>query len=47
MPGWLHGGRLSWDGDSVVARLAAPHATMPPGLLHHAQGATRFASLQP
>ena len=36
MPGWLHGGRLSWDGDSVVARLAAPHATMPPGLLHHA-----------
>ena len=27
MPGWLHGGRLSWDGDSVVARLAA---LMPP-----------------
>ena len=39
MPVWLHGGSLSWDGDSVVACLAAlTSSTMHNGLtaLHYA-----------
>ena len=40
MPVWLHGGSLSWDGDSVVACLAA----LTSSTMHNGLTALHFAS---